>query len=532
MTMDPQEQQAPSADGFPADDVWRRLSTRMLLIHPVKELIRFLPALIAVVIAGSTGGQKWWGLIGVAIAVGLGLLRWLTTRYRFTPDQVQLRHGLLNTTTVSAPIDRVRSVDVTASILHRALGLAEVKIGTGAGEKELKLDGLTAAEAAALRGDLLHRSRAQAAGGSAARGTVSNADAADQPDPAGRQPPSYSPETVVYQLNPSWIRYAPFSPAGLIAALAIFGIGSQVINESGIDWGDNGVVNGAADFARGLGVLAAIVVGLLALVVFVVLLSLGGYLLAFHNFRLTRDDAGGTHHVTRGLLTTRATSLEIRRLRGVALHRPVPLRWVGGARLEAITTGVKDDDRTMSTTLTPPSPAPVVTATATRVLGDPHALEQPLQPHGPAATRRRYTRALVGFGIPAAALVAAATVWSLPALVIPAVLLLVLGVLLGRSRARWLGHAITDRFLITRSGSLALATDVVERRSAVGVVVRRSFFQRRARLATVSLATAAGAKAYPVIDVPQQQVGELAGQLLPETAEQFLRDQPPTTHSA
>ena len=44
---------------------------------------------------------------------------------------------------MSAPADRVRSVDVTASVLHRALGLAEVKIGTAAGEKEMRLNGLT-----------------------------------------------------------------------------------------------------------------------------------------------------------------------------------------------------------------------------------------------------------------------------------------------------------------------------------------------------------------------------------------------------
>lgn len=503
---------------FPADDVWRRLSARMLLIHPVKEVIRFLPALIAVVIAGSSGGENWWGIAGAALAVGMGVLRWFTTRYRFTPDQVQLRHGLINTNTVSAPIDRVRSVDVTSSMLHRVLGLAEVRIGTGAGEKQLRLDGLTTAEAAALRGDLLHRVGTPP---SVAPGDGAAATTGDAAGP-GRRAASYQPETVVYQLDPSWIRYAPFGPAGLIAAAAVLGIGAQFLNESGLGWGDDGVVTDTVDRLQGLGVLLAVLAILIVVLLVVVVLALLGYLLAFHGFRLSRDGAGGTYHVSRGLLTTRATSLEIRRMRGVEIHRSLPLRWVGGARLEAITTGVTENDRGMSTTLTPPSPLPVVTWTADAVLDDA-VTGVPLQAHGPRATWRRYTRATGSALVPAAALVVGAFVWRLPVLAVLAVLVLVAAAALGWSRSRWLGHAVTDRYLVTRSGSIALSTSMIERRGAVGVTIRRSFFQRRAGVATVSLATAAGNKEYPVLDVPQEQVGKLAAQIVPGHVEQFLR---------
>lgn len=494
------------ATDFPADDMWRRLSPRMLLIHPVKELIRFLPALIAIVIAGSSGGQHWWGLIGVGAAVGMGVLRWFNTRYRFTTEQVQLRHGLINTTTVSAPIDRVRSVDVTASVLHRALGLAEVKIGTGAGEKALKLDGLSTRDAAALRGDLLHRAD-----------RVAPAEGGPVPEPVGVTPP----EAVVYQLNPSWIRYAPFGPAGLIAALAIFGVGAQFLNESGLGWGPDGVVTGAADRLQTLGVLVAVLAVLVVALAAVVILALLGYLLAFHGFRLSRDSRGGSYHVSRGLFTTRATSLEIRRIRGVEIHRAVPLRWVGGARLEAITTGVSGSDRAMSTTLTPPSPLPVVARTANAVLGSDVA-DLRLRSHGSRATRRRYKRAVGPASVLVVVLVVAAIVWRLPVLGACAALPLVGSVLLGWSRAHWLGHVVTDRFLVTRSGSISMSTNVIELRGSVGVTVRRSFFQRRAGVATVGLPTAAGRKEYRVVDVPQEQVGKLAAQLIPDHVEQFL----------
>ncbi|MFC6703802.1 PH domain-containing protein [Flexivirga alba] len=511
----PGEGSAPEKPTDSSD--WRRLSPRMLLIHPIKEVGRFLPALIAIVVAGSAGGQNWWGLLAAAGAIAFGVLRWFSTRYRFTADQVQLRHGVLNKTTVSAPIGRVRSVDVTASVMHRALGLAEVQIGTGAGEKALKLDGLASSEAAALRGDLLHRV-AGAAPEAALDATAPPGDAGEE----SRGAAAYTTETVVYQLNPAWIRYAPFGPAGLIAALAIVGVGSQFLNESGIGRGEGSLIHGTVNRLAALGVIVAVLAVLIGALVVIVALALLGYLLAFHGFRLTRDGRGGTYHVSRGLLTTRATSLEIRRLRGVEVHRPVPLRWAGGAHLSAITTGVKEDGRGMSSTLTPPSPASVVAATAESVLGQ-DALAIPIQAHGPAATRRRYTRALGSAVVLAALLVIAAVVWDLPVLGVCAVLPIIGGVLLGRSRAHWLGHAVADRFLVTRSGSISLSTNVIERRGAVGVTVRRSFFQRRAGVATVSLATAAGNKDYPVMDLPQDQVGKLAAQIVPGHVEQFLR---------
>jgi putative membrane protein len=64
-----------------AQDGWRRLSTRMLLIHPVQELPRAFPALIGVLAAGRGSGKAGlWALAGVAIPIGLGMVRWLTTR--------------------------------------------------------------------------------------------------------------------------------------------------------------------------------------------------------------------------------------------------------------------------------------------------------------------------------------------------------------------------------------------------------------------------------------------------------------------
>ena len=129
------------------DAEWQRLDPRMLLVHPIREVIRFLPVLI-VFIAGSDRGAdgERWQLLGVAIPIALGLLRYLTTSFRITGGRIELRRGLLNRHVLSTPVDRVRTVDLTSSLIHRLLGLTTVRIGTGTAstsdEDRLDLDGL------------------------------------------------------------------------------------------------------------------------------------------------------------------------------------------------------------------------------------------------------------------------------------------------------------------------------------------------------------------------------------------------------
>ena len=121
--------------------------------------------MIGLVLFGrATDPGGCWGLLAVGIPVLLGVLRYLTTSYRLTPSRVEVRHGLLNKRVLSAPLDRVRTVDLSASPIHRALGLVTLRIGTGQttgkGEERLSLDGLSAPEAAVLRQTLLHASPA------------------------------------------------------------------------------------------------------------------------------------------------------------------------------------------------------------------------------------------------------------------------------------------------------------------------------------------------------------------------------------
>jgi putative membrane protein len=58
-TATPAAPAAPAAPDAPdaAGPEWQRLSRRMLLVHPVQEIPRALPALLGVVVAGSRNGN-------------------------------------------------------------------------------------------------------------------------------------------------------------------------------------------------------------------------------------------------------------------------------------------------------------------------------------------------------------------------------------------------------------------------------------------------------------------------------------------
>ena len=532
---------------------WRRLSARMLLIHPVREVGRFIPAIAGLLIAGrTTGFGPWWGLVGVVLVIALSIARWFTTRYRITPTQVELRTGLLNRKTVVVPADRVRTVDVTAPVLHRLLGLATVDIGTGGGGRgeSLVLDALSRGPAGQLRAELLHRRTATAPArvpsaspaasgpvGPSAEAPSAEAPTADGPVPDRPGTPAVTgdavavsgpdlPETELLRLDPRWIGYAPFTLSGALTALAVVGVAWRLVDQLDIDAARLPAVRGVVGHLESTPVWVDVLQGLAGLAAVTTLLAIGGYVISFWGYRLTRHHAG-TLHVSRGLLTTRATSIEERRLRGVEVGEPVALRLLGGRRLSAITTGLRsrNDNGGGSAMLVPPAARAQVSRVVGEVLRDPRVMDLPLRPHGPAARRRRLLRAL----LPAlAVLVAAGVFWRLdvlPGWVVPvAAVPLLLAVPLGLDRYRGLGHAVSGDYLITRSGSLARHRDVVARDGVIGWNVEQTLFQRRAGLVTLRATTAAGSQSYALLDVTPQEAVRVVQETTPDLLRPFLAD--------
>lgn len=494
---------ATTPGGIPTE--WRRLDARMLLIHPFQAVVRFLPALLAIFIArSSTDPMDRWELLAVPVVMALGAARWFTTRYRIGGGQLVLRRGLINRTTSTAPLDRVRTVDLTAQLHHRALGLAKVEISTaGSSHERLVLDALRLDEGRRLREELLHR---------AGLGTGALPPPQGAPLDVGLDHPG--DEEVLLRLDPSWVRYAPLTGTGLATAAALFGFVGQGWNAFAEE---EEIFREGARQVRDVGPLVAVIGG----VVLVAGLSVVAYALTFWNFRLTRNDRGSLH-VSRGLLTTRETSIDHARVRGVDAAEPLGLRLAGAARLKAVTTGLTHAGQGGSDWLAPPAPKGTVVAVAGTIVRDEAAVSADLVQHGPVARRRRHTRALVPAVLASAGIWFAQAAWELPPLLVLTVpVLLVAAAGLAWDRAAGLGHLITTRHLVTREGSLDRHRVALDRAGIIGWRVERTFFQRRAGVVTLVATTAAGRQRYRLLDLEPEVAYAVIDEVSPGLLAEF-----------
>jgi putative membrane protein len=479
-----------------APQVWQRLSPRMLLVHPVHEVLRQIPLLIGSVVLGSATGNPMWTLVGLALVVGYGLARWFTTTYRIDVQELQLRTGVLQRKVLSVPRNRIRSVSTDARLLHRLLGLTVLRVSTGQearGDAAFALDAVQASQVPGIRAILL----------------------ADSLAPAEQEVSDSGRELARWQ--PSWLRYSPLSFTGLAMILAAIGVVYQT--GAGVALEDSRLARAGLDTVERFGVVASVAVAAVVVVAASVALSVLRSLVTYGNLVLRRDRE--VLHLEHGLLRVRQHTFDMRRLRGGTLREPLLVRLFGGARLDAVMTGV--DGAGEASLLLPPCPHVTAEAVLSELIARPDVVSGPLRGHGAVATRRRWTRALT---LPAMLLIAmVALYWWTPVWLWPAwAVLTVCCALLAFDRSRALGHRVDSEWLVARAGSLDRRRDCIAAAGIIGWTVRQTFLQRRAGVATLIAATAAGVKSYRVIDAPADLAWSIAASTSPWVADNDWAD--------
>lgn len=440
---------------------WHRLSPRMLLVHPVHEMLRQLPVLIGSVVLGSATGNPVWPLAALGVTVVFGVLRWFFTTYRIDDENVSLRTGILSRRAVSVPRNRIRSVQTEARLLHRLLGLTVLRVGTGQearGEAAFELDAVDSARVPRLRALLLAESLAPV-------------------EPTGR---------VLARWQSSWLRYAPLSFSGLVMIGAVIGLGYQT--GLAVRLPESGFARSAVDAAQRAGVVLVVAVTVLLVVGVSALLAVLFSWLTYGNLLLRRGGSGqeGVLHLRHGLLRVREHTYDMRRLRGATLREPLLVRLLRGARLDAVMTGVHGEGQ--SSMLLPPCPFETATAVLTDLIDNTDAAAGPI------------------LGVPGWA-------WTLWAVLTAGCAGLAV------DRVRSLGHRVADGWLVARAGSLQRRRDCIACTGIIGWTVRQTLFQRRAGVATLVAATVAGRKGYQVLDVPAELAWSVAGAASPWVAD-------------
>ncbi|RJQ68795.1 hypothetical protein D5S17_31630 [Pseudonocardiaceae bacterium YIM PH 21723] len=485
-----------------ADQQWHRLDPRMLAVHPAQELTRLLPLLVLWAVIGRGDIQHMgWAALAAIVFVIIGLLRWATTTFRIGDTQVELHTGLFSKKRRAVPMDRIRSVDLTATALHRVFGLSVVRIGTGQDkEGDLDLNAIPTAHAEKLRVLLLSRAKGVAV-------------------PAGDEP--VAEDAPVASLQLSWLRYAPLTLSGLAAIGAAVGVGFRVLREFNVREDEFPGLHQVLTLLDHGPVVTVVLLGLVLLIVLSTVLSLAIYVIGYYGYRLTMPE--DTVHITRGLFTKRAVSLEERRLRGVKISQALLLRWARGAKLTAITSGLSEKHRAESSLLMPPAPLSEAHRITAAVLRTEGVTEVPLRKHPVVALRRAVIRRIM---FPLVLLVAATwlaqedLLWSW----VPWVtgVLVLLGAVTGVAYYRSLGHAINGDYLIIRSGALDRHTVALRRDGIIGWRLSQSLFQRRSGVCTLSAVTAAGDHHYDIHDCAYAEAGPFAEQTTPGLVSPFL----------
>ncbi|MET8753924.1 PH domain-containing protein [Streptomyces sp. NPDC004667] len=505
----------------PADqaetDGWGRLNPRLLLVNlsvVATPLATF--AATTVLTGGEINLQVLITfasfLITCLVIAGISVMRLITTRYRITDDRVELHKGRFFHSERSVPVDRIRSVDLTANPLHRIFGLTSLKIATGDQATSgggLSLDGLSVHDAEELRrrlSELRH-----------ARQGLATADPDD--------------DATLARLDWAWLRYAPLTLWGVGGVFIAVGSVYRTLHEMKIDPLELGVVKDLEERFGSLPLWYGILLSLAVIAVIGVAGSTATFIEGWGGYHLDRPETG-LLRVRRGLLVTRSVSIEEQRLRGAEVAEPLLLRWAGGARLKAVASGLGDEDENSSRSrLTPPVPLALAQSIAADVLGErvSPTTEARLAPHPRAALRRRLNRALIWSVLIAAPLVGLG-LWLTPVLVhtgwITAVVLFCAGAAFAFDAYRSLGHAVHGPYLVTRSGTFTRRTAALQRDGIIGWTITRSAFQRRAGLLTLGAATAAGNGVYKVRDVAVSDGLALAEDAVPGLLAPFVERAP------
>ncbi|MFD5086772.1 PH domain-containing protein [Kitasatospora sp. NPDC058406] len=492
---------------------WQRLDPRM----PATCLTWLVPPLCSTLLTLLITG----GTLDLAAAITLGSIgltcliiatlfgvRLLTTRYRITDGRVELRSGLLFRRHRAVPRDRIRSVDITASPLHRLLGLRTVRISTGthvaADDRQLALDGVSRTSAEHVRRLLA-------------------------PDGA-------TADTTLAVLRLSWLRYAPLTVWGLAWIGFVAGGFARLLDSLRINPADVGFLRAAWTGLTALPLWAAVTVPVLAVLLLGALTSLVTFVETWWDYRLDEVD-DGTLRLRRGLFSTRSLWLERRRLRGIQIAEPQPLRLARGARLNAIATGLGTaDDRSTATksALLPPTSRQETDRVATAVLGeDPDFLAAlRLAPAPRAALRRRITWALAAVALVETPLVVLGVLLTdvlLHIAWISALVLLPSALAAAVDAYRSLGCGLHGRYVVTRYGTYARRTVLLDRSGILGWAVHQSASQRRAGLATLVAVVAAGRGGYRIRDVALADGLALVREATPGILDEFLEAAPDGT---
>ena len=473
----------------------------------VRQLV--VPGLVVLVGAGSAGldWQGWLVLLVIPYAI-VSIVRSMTFRYRFDPDELVITSGLIFRNERHIPYGRIQNIDAVENVLHRLLHVVEVRVETGGGDElEARMRVLPRAALQEMRTRVFagRPSQARLEPGGSARGAVGSAvadDATGQTEPERR---------ALLSLRPRDLLLAGFIDSkGLIIVGAAFGLLSEVgLFDSTIDlvFGDGVSARGltrqavGALFGGGLPSIQRVAVVVLAFAVFVFairVLSMGWSLVRLWGFRL--DRTGDDLSTEFGLFTRVMATIPLRRIQTVTI-RESPLHRL--FRTAAIRVDSAGSDGGQGSAVKRESLAPIVSRVdlpriLAEVLPDVDVASVTWSPVDPGGFRRALRSSFVLAVLVTMPFIVMLEWWTLAWLGV----LLTWAWIHARLYVDHLGWAVGDQAVLFRSGWLWRELTVARFNKIQAVTLGETPFDRRAGMASVRVDTAGAGDVSHRVNIP------------------------------
>ena len=460
----------------------RRLHPWSWLFVLLQQLRQFIVPLAALLVLGRGDRFVLYSLVGVGVLALLSVWQYFTYRYRIAGDSLVVRSGVFERSLRQIPFARIHNVALHQSLLHRAFGVAEVRLESAGGQKpEAQMRVLKLDEALAL--ERLIRHRGQASPAAQTEGGAVEAEA----------------ETLLAMPTAEVVRLGLISNRGMVVVAGAFALAWQVFPERSMGGFFRGLAREAFGYAShlqagwlgtALTVSFFVLVALAAVRAFSVALALVQY----HGFRLQAQ--GRRLTVERGLLTRLRTSASRRRIQAWTLQEGVVHRLFRRRSLQ-VDTAVSEEQNQQQRALR--ELAPIATP------GACDALVQRLLPRAawpPVAWQGLHPRAWLRLWLPgilSSLLATAALAWWFGAIGLLALAWIPWSAYAARQHARRAGYQLGDVLVLVREGWWSRHWRFAEVDKLQALQLRQSPLDRHTGMASLWLDTAgAGALSPPL----------------------------------
>jgi len=456
-----------------------------------KQLL--LPGILVLISARSGSGN--WDTLAMVFIVPFAIaaaVRVLSYRYRFDDGELVVRTGFFFRNERHIPYGRIQNVDAVQNLLHRVLGVADVRIETGgASEREAMMRVVSLDAFRELR-DHVFEGR--------------SAIAADRPETAAQATGAAfvraGAETILHLPIREVVLCGLIEGRGLVVLSGLFGVlweAGLIDNILGTLFGEPTSGRGMfrAIVGQGAPSPARIAVTLVAFGTFLIVVrgfSAAWALVTLHGFTLAR--AGEDLRLEYGLLTRVTATIPMHRIQALTIQEGPLHRLCGRVSIRVDTAGGNgvDPAQAQRQRLAPLLRRGELERFLHAVLPDhdPEAIWNAVDRRG---FRRKLTRSAIVVAFAGAVLAWPLRAWTVPVFV----LLFAWAIVHTRQWIRRLGWATTNTAVLFRSGWLWRHTTIAPLGKIQVVAIRESPFDRRLQMAGVIVDTAgAGGESHRV----------------------------------